>query len=72
MSEAPKFGVTVEAHVKQLLTEMTIAVALVDERVRNGGRLLKAERDALSRKMSGVQADAESVRLWLVKGAPRE
>jgi hypothetical protein len=65
----PKFGRTCLAHVEASLAQ---AAASVDEaRVQVVRRLTKSEREALWRRLAGVVADVESVRIWLDMGAPR-
>ena len=65
----PQTGVTVRAHVEQLLTE----AASVIDRTRwaiQEGRRRPSEREQLRRDLAGVIATCETVRIWLDKGAP--
>jgi hypothetical protein len=66
----PQTGVTVRAHVEELL----VAAALVIDRTRGAihphRRMRVAEREQLRRELAGVISTCETVRIWLDKGAP--
>lgn len=67
---APQYGVTVLAHVEELLAgvEEVVAQARIVAPVK---RLRVADREALSRNLAGAIGRLETVRLWLAAGAPR-
>lgn len=67
----PLFGTTAEAHVRKLMAGVDDAVPAVFGRIRNSRRLSVGERDELSRRLAGVVADCETIRIWLAAGAPR-
>ena len=68
MSSLPQTGVTVRAHVGQLLAD---AADVIDRmRFASQRRMKKDERDELWRDLAGVIATCETVRIWLDKGAP--
>jgi len=65
----PQTGRTVQAHAEQLLEQASSTLGDVRQRV--GGRLTKADRDELRRRLSGVIGTCEALRIWLENGAAR-
>lgn len=69
MPLTPTTGRTCLAHVEVSLEKAAASIA--DARELVGRRLTKSEREALWRRLAGVVADVETVRIWLDMGAPR-
>jgi hypothetical protein len=69
-TDAPLNGITVYAHVANALADMVVAIRTVESTARQMRRLKPAEREALRRQLAGLQASAETVKLWLDAGAP--
>lgn len=70
-SAVPQDGVTVQAHINALADDIEATVSAVFARLRDGKRLGPSEREAISRRLAGVIASSETVRIWLASGAPR-
>jgi hypothetical protein len=72
MKDDLRFGTTRQAHVDELLTRAETGVVTVAQAIRDSSRTLPpAQREALSRKLAGVIAACEAIRIWLGAGAPR-
>lgn len=69
MTTVPQTGVTVRAHVEQLLTSATQVLEHVRSAI-DRTRLRPVEREQFRRELAGVIATCETVRIWLDKGAP--
>ena len=67
-----RFGTTCQAHIDQVLLRVSSEFGTVMACVHGLSRRLKpVEREVLSRRLAGVIADCESIRLWLDAGAPK-
>jgi hypothetical protein len=71
MLHTPKHGRTAFAHVQQSLERAEADLVDASYRIQRSGRLSKAQRVALWRRLAGVVSDVESVRIWLDAGAPK-
>jgi hypothetical protein len=71
-TQAPLNGVTVKAHVAQALGDMVIVLRTVELALatRPHKRIHRVLRESLKRELAGLQASAETVKLWLDAGAP--
>lgn len=70
MSKAPERGVTVLAHVQELLEEAEHRVSDARMRFDTGRRPTPKEREEFSRSLAGAVGNLEMVRQWLSAGAP--
>lgn len=66
----PERGITVRAHIDGLMTDIETATVEVFSQVRTSKRLRAQERKAMSRRLAGVIARCETMRIWLGAGAP--
>ena len=68
----PERGITVQAHVVDLLRTVSSTVLRVfDMIVLRPRRPTARERDEMQRALAGCIGNLEAVRLWLIRGAPR-
>lgn len=66
----PKHGVTVRAHIDQLMRSVEQDAVVAFTRIREPRRLTKASREDLWRVLAGLVGAVETIRLWLDAGAP--
>jgi hypothetical protein len=67
----PKYGITVSAHVACTMDDAELSMASVFERLRDGKRLTRIDREVLAQRLAGVVGGVETIRIWLASGAPK-
>ena len=70
ISDPPKHGVTVRAHVYSSMESARAMLVNIELEIKAARRLKKVDREQFWRDLAGVQADCETVKLWLAAGCP--